>query len=768
MPQPDELPPETPYAAGARLESGPEFREQLRRYWGYKWLIVTVIALVVSTTWLVVHQLTPRYTATVTLMIEPPENNVIELDQVVKGLDTNTITLVSEVEVLKSRELAAKAVARLGLDKAKQSQPHGKTRSLVSHLNPFNYVPAAWKEGIGEFWRDAKASIVGQFEQDGATLDLGPNGSLIDDVEESRRNSAINQFLSGLKISPQQYSKVVHISFTSDNPKFAADAANALAEAYVQNTVDIKYAGTREAAEWLDGQLLHLRERVEESEAKLEGVRQGAVLVQGRNSQVISQQITSINEQLLTAQAHTARLKARLRQIEELKNPPDGSEESTNIIGSGLIQTLRLEQFRLEREEADLALELGDKHPRMINIRTEIVNIKRKLQAEIDKYVEAARSELAVAQAQEASLKRSLNSLTNQVGDVSQAEIELRALEREAEANRSLYQSFLTRSKEARAQEDIQQADARILSYAQVPGAPSFPPKQKYINFSIVGSLGLAFGLVALLEKLDKGFRTARQAEQQTGLPVYAVVPSVRLTRENVKDPADLITKDGHSRYRESINLLYSHLKWPRDGTVPKTVLVSSPLPKEGKTSTAIALARRAAHLGDKVLLIDGDFRHPMATRKLRLKQHPGIGDVISEDATLDEALQQDEASGVSFLSAGRTKEDPVAILGSEKFRRLLDTLKQTFDLIIFDSSPILAVAEPQILARMVDQSLVLVRWGKTPRQAAITAVRQLQDFGAEVAGLAMTRVDLTQQSYYGYGEYGYYTGKMKDYYNDA
>jgi uncharacterized protein involved in exopolysaccharide biosynthesis len=605
--------------------------------------------------------MTPRYTATATLMVEPPKKNVIELGEVVEGVDMGHMTMAGEVEVLKSRELAAKAVTRLGLSQAKQSDESRNTPSIVSHLNPFNYIPTAWKEGVGAFWRDAKASILGESEQNGVALNMAADEPLIDDLVEIQRNRDINQFLSGLKVSSQQWSKVVRVSFTSADPKFAANAANALAEAYVQDTVDIKYAGTREAAEWLDSQLLHLRQRVEESEGELERVRQGEALVQGRNSQVISQQITSINEQLLAARAHTARLRARVQQIEKLRNGPDESEESTRIIGSGLIQTLRLEQFRLEREEADLALELGGKHPRMINIRAEIIDIARKLRAEINKYVEAAHSELAVAQAQEASMKRSLNSMMNQVGDVNQAEIQLRALEREADANRTLFESFLIRSKETRAQEEIQQPDARILSYAQVPGGPSYPPKQKYINFSIAGSLGLALGLVALLEKLDKGFRTKRQVEQQIGLPVYAVLPSVKLTRENVKDPADLITQDGHSRFTESINLLYSHLKWPRDGTEPKTILVSSPLPKEGKTSTAIALARRAAFLGDKVLLIDGDFRHPMATQKLKLKQYPGIGDVISGAVQLEEALQRDEASGLVFLSSGKTKDDPVA-----------------------------------------------------------------------------------------------------------
>jgi len=754
------------YPIAEPLERELELRDILRRVWGYKWLIASVVVLIVGATWLVVEQIVPRYTATTVLMIVPPEKNVIDFENVVEGLDTNIITLRSEVEVLQSRELAAKAVERLGwYESPRFSQPRPRP-SPFEHLNPLNYVPRAWQEEVGKFWRDAKSSVFGEAQENGLAAEPPGEELLIDDLEIRRRNALVSRFLSGLQIVAQDYSKVVRISYTSENPKLAAEAANALADAYVQNTLEIKYAGTREAAEWLDNQLQHLRDRVEESEAKVEQVRQGAALVQGRNSQVVSEQISAINQQLLEAQAQTARLSARLQQIEELRSTPDGSDESTNIIGSGLVQTLRLEQFRLEREEADLALELGDKHPRMINIRAEIVDIRKKLYRELNKYVSAARSELTVARAHEASLKRNLESMTNQVGDLNEAEIQLRALEREADANRTIYESFLARSKEARAQEEIQQADARVISYAQVPGSPSYPPKDQYLNGSIVGSLGLAFGLVFLLEKLDRGFRTARQVEQQTRLPVLGLLPAVRLNREGVEDPADLVAKDGHSRFTESINILYSHLKWPRDGGKPKVVLVSSAMPKEGKTSTAIALARRAAHLGDRVLLIDADFRHPEATRKLALKSTPGIGELLAGEATIEDALQRDEASGAFFLAAGRTKDDPVAILGAEKFRALVEKLSNSFDFVLFDSSPILAVAEPLILSRIVDQVLLLIRWGKTPRQSGLAAVKQLQDFGARVPGIALTRVDLTQQSYYGYGEYGYYTKKMKGYYS--
>jgi capsular exopolysaccharide synthesis family protein len=454
-----------------------------------------------------------------------------------------------------------------------------------------------------------------------------------------------------------------------------------------------------------------------------------------------------------------------LRQIEELRKSPDWAEQSATLFQSEMIQTLRLERFKLEREEADLAIDLGDKHPRIINIRAEISGVKAKLQRELEQFIQTARDELAEARARETALKRSLDSMTNQVGDLNESEMRMRALEREAQANQNLYESFLARYKETSVQGEVQQPDARVIGYAQVPNAPSYPPKKRYMNTAIVLSLGLALALVFAIEKLDKGFRTVRQVEQQTGLPVLSLIPSANLNREHAKHAEDLITKTSHTRFTESINILYSHLKWPRESGIKNLILVTSAMPKEGKTSTAISLARRAAFLGDKTLLIDADFHNPLLTRRLGLQTSPGISEVVTKEASLEDALQRDEASGTFVLSCGRSKTDPVALIGSERFRELLMSFKETFDLVVLDSSPILAVAEPAILARTVDQTLVLVRWGKTPRSASLAAVKQLRDFGARIAGVTLTQVDLNRQSYYGYGEYGYYTKQMKGYY---
>ena len=739
--------------------TGPEVREVLRRLWGYKWLIAVIMALGVGGTWVTVQQLVPRYTATTVLMIEPPRKNVIDLQEVVRGLDTRPQTIRSEVVVLQSRELAAKAVEKLGLYDSPRFMASGKEKSFFSHLNPVTYLPKEWKGWIREFIRDAKASIAGKPER--------PELLRFESPEEAHKSAVVSRFVAGLSVGRDEFTKIVRISFTAEDPRLAADAADTLADVYVRNTLEVKFAGTREAAQWLAEQLDELRGRVEETEAAAERIRQGEALVQGRGAQVAREQISDINRQLLAARAETAGLRARLKQIERLREAPDWAERSGALLGSQMIQRLRIDLLQLERKDADLALELGDKHPKLVNVRVEIAEARKNLREEFERIVEAKRNELIVVQAQERSLKRDLDVMTNQAGEVTESVVKLRALEREAEANRSLYETFLARAKETSIQQETQQPDARVISYAQVPGVPSYPPKNKYMTTAVVLSLGLALGLIYAIGMLDNGFRTAQQVTRLTGVPVLALLPRVNLKGEKAKYVEDLITNHSYSRFAEAVSMLYSNLKWPRDGGPSKSILISSAMPKEGKTATSISLVRRAALLGDKALLIDCDFRNPRATQELGLKHSPGLFEVVAKTAKLDDALQSDEASGASILTCGRSETNPIALIGSERFRSLLEELKQRFDFIILDSSPILAVVEPQILARAVDQTVVIVQWGETPRKLAATAILQLQEYGARVSGAALTQVDITKQRYYGYGEYGYYTNQMKGYYSN-
>ena len=197
-----------------------------------------------------------------------------------------------------------------------------------------------------------------------------------------------------------------------------------------------------------------------------------------------------------------------------------------------------------------------------------------------------------------------------------------------------------------------------------------------------------------------------------------------------------------------------------------QAVLVSSGLPKEGKTSTAASLARRAALFGDKALLLDCDFRKPRQHEELGLNFAPGLTQVLKGEISLEEALQEDVPTGLKFLSSGGLMKDPAALIRSEVFADFLTELKLRYDIVVIDSSPILAVVEPQILSGLVAPVILLVRWGKTPKKAASAAARQLQDLGIEIDGVVLSQIDLKKQGYYGYGEYGYYSSQMKGYYS--
>ena len=261
--------------------SGPEIRELLRRLWGYKWLIAVIMALGVGGTWVTVQQLVPRYTATAVLMIEPPKKNIIDLQEVVQGLDTHPQTIRSEVVVLQSRELAAKAVEKLGLYDSPRFNTLGKEKSFFSHLDPVSYLPNDWKGWIREFIRDAKASISGK-----------PKKSELprfESREEAHKSAVVGRFVAGLSVGRDEFTKIVRISFTAVDSHFAADAANTLADVYVRNTLEVKFAGTREAAQWLTEQLDELRMRVEETEAAAERIRQGEALVQAPAAWIITE-----------------------------------------------------------------------------------------------------------------------------------------------------------------------------------------------------------------------------------------------------------------------------------------------------------------------------------------------------------------------------------------------------------------------------------------------------------------------------------------------
>jgi succinoglycan biosynthesis transport protein ExoP len=727
-----------------------DLRGLLMIVWRRRYLLLASIIVVTTLAWLQVNQMTPRYTAAATVLIETRESRYADMQKVMANLGGDPATIESETEVMRSRPLAEKVIGELQLAVNPEFDPtRPKPRSLLSYLNPLTYIPSSWSDAV-----------------------RGADGGTVPSVEEKldrNRVAVTDAFLSRLNVENRNWSRIIDVSFESENPRLAATVVNAVADAYVTNTLEVKFQATQQATNWLNERLAGLREAVERSERAVERYRKSAGLIEGRSSSLSLEQTSALSSELVVAQADTARAEARLRQIQGAQHAAGVSE----VLNSPLIQSLRQQEAELQRREAELATEYGDKHPKMVNIRAEMSDLRRKISVEINKIVDALRNEVQVARAKEESLRHSLAKLNSEAAKLNEAEVELHALQREADANRLLLENFLNRYKETSVQADIQQPDARVISRAEPPQVPSYPKKGLILGLSFAGSVFLGLILVLLVEHFDAGVRKSDQLEALTGLPVLGMIPTLsrwswnqgRPRLSSSIRPEDQVLDRPGSVFSESIRTLHLNLTWTHADKAPKVVVVTSALPGEGKSSLSMALARARAKSGDKVLLLDCDLRRPSIAAFLDLEDEPGLSDYLFGRASLSEVVQVDEETGCHVIAAGHHIMNPVDMVDSKAMGEALITLRETYDLVLIDTSPLLAVTEPRLLAKLADTTILMVRWGTTPREVVRSAVKVLRELGVPVAGTVLSQVDLKQQASYGYGQYGHYYRRAQKYY---
>ena len=333
------------------------------------------------------------------------------------------------------------------------------------------------------------------------------------------------------------------------------------------------------------------------------------------------------------------------------------------------------------------------------------------------------------------------------------AETTLAAWQTELEANDKLYAPILARLKETGVQDaSLVQADARIISYATVPSAPSHPRKNLIVSSAFVASTILGILLVMLLEQLDSGFRSRDQVEAATGVTVLGMVPRLSAGWFGTAEPHNDILDRPNTVLAESFRTLRTSLLLSDVDNPPRTVLVTSSVPSEGKSITALALARTTAKHDQKCLIIDGDLRYPSLHKAFGVENEIGLIDYLSRNTPLEEIIQIDFRSGAHYILAGQSIPHSTDLLGSEKMRALLAALGDIYDLVVIDTPPVLALSDTLVLLRRVDKTVFLVQWEKTRRETVFAGLRQVMDAGADLAGIVLTQVDLKRQAQYRYG----------------
>ncbi|MFC1694702.1 GumC family protein [Pseudomonadota bacterium] len=741
--------------------------DYLQLLWFRRNLIIAITVFVAVVAYIQVNEIKNLYSATSTMVIGLPESQVVNIQEVLSR-GNSLSDVASEIEVLRSRVLAAKVIERLGLLNNPEFNPSLRTpeKSLfdfLKYLNPKTWIPSGWKKALKEAMgketvSTAPAAAAPVSEQEAEERKL-----------QQKMATATNILLGKLKVMPVDYGKVINITFTSLDPKTAARVANDFPEAYIVDQLEAKFEATEKANAWLTEQLGELETEVVESERAVEIYRDEYGLAEGSGNTLLDTQVSELSSQLIIARSELAEVNARLSQLRRLlESGGQGVETASEVMSSALVQQLRSQEAQALSRQSELSVELGPKHPRMLQVAAEIIEIRERIQDEVQRIAIGLEHEAEFARTRVASLQRDLQAARGETSVQNKEAIQLRALQREAAANRTLYETFLNRFKETSSTQGLESSDARIISAAEVPGWPSSPNRKKMLTqYILMGFLG-ACGLVLALQMLNPGMMSPEQVQKVLKEYVIGLVP----ISPKGAAPHDHVLDKPNSGLVEALNSLKFGLTLSDPDHPVKAVQITSSVPEEGKTTLAIALARVMAASGMKVVLMDGDLRRSSIGRKLNLREkHKGLSDlVVAGDAPLEEFLIRDEKGKVDFMPTGTARyANATDIFSSHRMQEIVDLLKSQYDLVIIDTPPVMAVADARIIGQVVDKTIFVVRWDKTPRKVAKAAMEQLHRANVDIAGVVLQQVDLDRYGRMGYGDSGYYYhyGRYGKYYSD-
>jgi len=690
-------------------------------------LILGCMAALAAVALLLAMVLPNQYKAETILMLDQRKTKVTDMEAVISGFAPDSTAINSELTIIQSRAVLDRVINKLDL---LHNPDFNKSLGVMS-----------WLRGVF------------------GSKEISP------DQEAKDRTRIAKLLTENLSAANTNRSYSIIISYSAGDPQVAAQVANAFADEYLVDQLEAKYDMTQRANMWLASRLDNMRDEVQKAERAVEAFKQANSLTSVGEETITQQQLVAINTQLVAAKSEQTQATAKLGSVQEIVKNKGNLSAASSVLSSPLIQKLQEQEAEVGRREAELSMRYGARHPTIINARAELRDIQAKINAEVDKIIEGMQNDVDIANAKVANLEQQLSKLEATTGTGNQAMVQLRQLQREAQSSRSLYEGFLNRYKQVAEQQDLQLPDARVIAKAVPPLKAYFPNKMLFIIIGLLagGFIGLLTALV--LEYFDQGFRGINEIERLTGVSGIGMVPA--LADLGDKGAEDYVLEKPLSAYAEALRTVRTAIHFSNVDAPPKVVMVTSSVPGEGKSTFCVSLARVLSKAGVKVLLIDADLRRPRVHSMLRLsKDGADLTKVLTGEATAASAIQRD-ISGADVIMARGKSPNPQDLLGSKQMQRLLDSLRPQYDMIIIDTPPVMAVADAAMVAAMADTSLYLVRWASTPREVVLQGVKHLASFHVKLAGVVLTQVDLEQQQGYGYGDYGYYYGRYKDYYTN-
>lgn len=681
---------------------------------------------------LAVSMMTPAYLGTALVMVDEQQRHVFSEQSdpsVLSNLPTDPSSIESQVQVLQSHALAGQVVDKLGL--VHDPEFNGSKRTIMDVV--IGFVPLL--------------------------LQALPPATPQADAQKLREQ-AIGKLLSKLDVHAVGLSTVIAVGFRSSSAVKAARIANTIADTYVSNLAAAKSDAAEHAAKWLADRVNQLGRQAAAAEAAVQQYKAENGLIDTSNGTPLTdQQLSDLTTQLIQAQGDEAQARAKLARTRTLLQSGRGAD-TTDVVASPLIIQLRAQEATLLQQKANLSTRYGPLHTALRDVNAQLAELKQKIAEEVKRIVGTAANDAAVAGTRVAAIKNEMAKATSTTAALDKARVRLSELSANATSARALYQSYLDRMKQTQQGATFSIPNAHVASAASVPLAPASPKRLLIVGGATLAGLLIGFLAALVADRLCNGFRSASELQGVLRLPVLGSVPNVKQQGEGLDNVTMQVLRQPQSQFAEAlrgveIGLIGNEDSGTNLSAKGKAYLVTSALPADGKTSMSVALARRLAISGHRVVIVDADQRRPRVAAALGLRNvRFSLDDYFKRRCSLDQAMNADPHSPVVALSNSGATQD-TAVNWWSAFSSLITRLRGMADFVIIDSPPVLAVHDAELLARIADGTLFVVRWEKTPREAASAALELLRDRGAKLIGSVLVRTNPDHYQYYAYGYRG-------------
>ena len=559
---------------------------------------------------------------------------------------------------------------------------------------------------------------------------------------------------SGIGVSPVKNSKIVTISYVSTNPEFATLITNTVAKAYIEEILEMKMSSSRHSIEWMTKKAEEEKSKLERSEKALQEYMKANDIVTLQDKVALTpEKLSEFNAQLIKAETKRKELEVLYNKVIKVSVNLRDTETIPAIASDPTIQSLRNQILKSEQNIEELSKKYGKKHPAMIRVQEDLNVLEQKRDQEMRRVIASIKNEYELAKSHEANLKQMLSNTKAEALNLSEKFIQYGVLARDVETNRQLYDALMKGIKEQSVTEEIKTVNVWVVEKAERPTSPIKPKKMLNILLGIIVGLFGGVGLVFFFEYLDNTIKSPEEVETRLKIPVLGTVPLLESREEGIEE---IILKESQSVFAESYKTIRTAILLSSANKPPQNILVTSMGPEEGKTITSVNLAMTIGRSGYSVLLIDSDLRKPRIHKIFGLNNMSGLSTYLAGTSPDIHSLYKRPLTNLSVIPSGPLPPNPSELLGSNRMNELLRVLHEKFDIIVWDSPPLMTVTDSLILSKILDGTIIVTKAGKTTYELVHRGLKLLKgrrenDIESHVLGVVINAFDLKKSDQYYY-----------------